>query len=152
MSDPFRNQPFPRGPLLGAAALVGVSLLLTTVGRVGDVGRTTVPPSTVVAAYDLRFLDRADGSVVVSTVDGREVGVLDPGTNGFARGALRGLARERKREGIGAEPPFRLTRWSDGRLSLDDPSTGEHVDLEVFGPTNSGAFARLWRAADAARS
>ena len=45
-----------------------------------------------------------------------------------------------------------LNRWSDGRLSLDDPSTGEHVDLEVFGPTNAETFARLWRAADDARS
>jgi hypothetical protein len=28
-------------------------------------------------------------------------------------------------------------------LSLDDPSTGRHVDLEVFGPTNAGAFADI---------
>jgi putative photosynthetic complex assembly protein len=152
MGDPFRYQPFPRGPLIGAALLVGASLLMVTVGRVADVGRTTLPPSSVVAAYDLRFVDRPDGSVLVTTIDGRTVGVLESGTNGFARGTLRSLARERKREGVGHEPPFRLTRWSDGRLSLDDPSTGEHVDLEVFGPTNSGAFARLWRAADAARS
>jgi putative photosynthetic complex assembly protein len=152
MSDPFRNQPFPRGPLLGAAALVAVTLLLVTIGRVGDVGRTTLPPGTVVAAYDLRFVDRPDGSVDVSKVDGTPVGVLEPGTSGFARGALRGLARQRKLEGVGQELPFRLTRWSDGRLSLEDPSTGEHVNLEVFGHTNAETFARLWLAADANRS
>ncbi len=39
---------------------------------------------------------------------------------------------------MGAETPFRLTRWSDGRLSLDDPATDRHVDLEAFGPTNVG--------------
>jgi putative photosynthetic complex assembly protein len=104
-----------------------------------------------VAAYDLRFADRPDGSVLVTSADGLPVGVMESGTNGFARGVLRSLARERKREGIGQEPPFRLTRWADGRLSLDDPSTGEHVDIEVFGPTNAAAFANLWRAADAAR-
>lgn len=152
MSQPFGSQPFPRGPLLAAGALVGLSLLLAGVGRVADVGRTTLPPSTAVAAYDLRFADRPDGSVLVTSADGLPVGTFESGTNGFARGVLRSLARERKREGIGPEPPFRLTRWSDGRLSLDDPSTGEHVDIEVFGPTNAEAFANLWRAADAARN
>ena len=39
--------------------------------------------------------------------------------------------------------PFRLTRYADGRLALDDPSTGAHVELRAFGPTNEAAFARL---------
>jgi putative photosynthetic complex assembly protein len=68
---------------------------------------------------------------------------LAPGTNGFVRGVLRGLMRERKAESIGPTAPFRLTHWANGRLSLDDPSTGRHVDLEVFGPTNAGAFAQI---------
>jgi putative photosynthetic complex assembly protein len=71
------------------------------------------------------------------------VDTLQPGTNGFVRGVLRGLVRERRAERIGPAPPFRLTRWADGRLSLDDPSTGRHVDIEVFGPTNAGAFADI---------
>ena len=75
--------------------------------------------------------------------DDRLVDVLAPGTNGFVRGVLRGLVRERRADRVGPQPPFRLTRWADGRLSLDDPSTGRHVDLEVFGPTNSGAFAQI---------
>ncbi len=56
---------------------------------------------------------------------------------------LRGLARERRARQVGTAPPFRLTRWADGRLSLDDVETGRHVDLEVFGPTNAGAFADI---------
>jgi putative photosynthetic complex assembly protein len=140
----------PRGPLLGAGALVVATLSLALLGRVGDVGRTAPPPGTPVAAYDVRFLDRSDGSVVVEDERGRTVDTFAPGTNGFARGVLRSLARDRHRSGIGQEPPFRLTRWTDGRLSLEDPSTGRSVSLEVFGSTNAEAFARLWRAADAA--
>ena len=64
------------------------------------------------------------------------------------RGVLRGLARDRRADGIGRSPPFRLTRWADGRLSLDDPATGRHVDLEVFGPTNAGAFAEILTASN----
>lgn len=149
MSEPFGTEPFPRGPLIAAAVLIGASIAMAALGRYAGIGRTELPAGTPVAAYDLRFTDRADGGVDVATADGRHVGELASGTGGFARGVLRSLARARHREGIGAEAPFRLTRWQDGRLSIDDPSTREHVDLEVFGPTNSGTFASLWSAADA---
>jgi putative photosynthetic complex assembly protein len=66
-----------------------------------------------------------------------------PGTNGFLRATLRGLATERKRESQGAEVPFRLTAFADGRLTLLDPVTGRLVDLGAFGRTNEDAFAHL---------
>ena len=53
------------------------------------------------------------------------------------------LARDRRLAHLGSGPPFRLVRWSDGRLSLEDPSTGRQVALEAFGPTNSGVFAGI---------
>ena len=71
------------------------------------------------------------------------VETVAPGTNGFLRGTMRGLARERKRQGIGAELPFRMIGRADGRLTLEDPGTGRRVDLGSFGPTNAAAFARL---------
>ena len=46
------------------------------------------------------------------------------GQSGFVRGTLRGLARERKRMGLGAEQPFVLMGRADGRLTLKDPATG----------------------------
>jgi putative photosynthetic complex assembly protein len=149
MGDPFAGQPFPRGPLIGAAVLIGASLVLAGLGRMG-IGRTELPAGTPVAAYELRFVDRADGGVDVFDPAGRPVGEFAPATNGFARGVLRSLARERRLERRGGEAPFRLTRWTDGRLSIADPETGREVALEVFGPTNSAAFARLWLTADAA--
>jgi putative photosynthetic complex assembly protein len=65
---------------------------------------------------------------------------------------LRGMARERRSRGVDSTPPFRLVRWSDGRLSLEDPSTQREIALEAFGPTNSGAFADLFTRAEAASS
>ena len=76
-----------------------------------------------VQSRTLHFADRNDGAVEVTDADRHIVAVLPPGTNGFARGVMRGLARARKLEDVGQEPPFVLTRWADGRLSLDDPST-----------------------------
>ena len=56
---------------------------------------------------------------------------------------MRGLVRDRKRQDLGAEAPFRLTRWADGRLSLQDEATGRSIDLGAFGPTNAAVFAHL---------
>jgi putative photosynthetic complex assembly protein len=146
------NRPFPRGALLGAAALVGFALLSATTARLTGVGTTQMPAAAAAESRELRFEDRADGSVAVyEAPEDRLVDILDPGTNGFVRGALRGLARERKRNEIGRQPPFRLVLWVDGRLSLEDPSTGRQIDLEAFGPTNREAFARLLTVGDAAR-
>ncbi len=66
-----------------------------------------------------------------------------PGTNGFARSLLRGLARERMRRGVGSEPPFQLTITADGVLLLADPVTSQAIELQAFGPTNAAVFARL---------
>jgi putative photosynthetic complex assembly protein len=56
---------------------------------------------------------------------------------------MRGLARERRMHGIEASPPFLLTHWSDGRLTLRDTATDRLIDLGAFGHTNLGAFAAL---------
>jgi putative photosynthetic complex assembly protein len=149
MSDRIADQTLPRGALAGAAGLVALSLVMVGAARISGYQPARPQPSAVVESRDLRFVDRPDGAVLVyaggvpMSDAQRPIDVLEPGTNGFVRGVLRGLVRERRADRIGETPPFRLTRWADGRLSLDDPSTGRHVDLEVFGPTNAGAFAQI---------
>ena len=103
-----------------------------------------VPDAKLVAERDLRFVDRDDGAVIVyaGTTD-QEVAVFE-GQQGFLRGTMRGFVRTRHLDGIGPSPQsFRLSRWSDGRLTLDDPTTGQHVELLAFGPTNAAVFAPL---------
>ncbi|UEM22862.1 hypothetical protein JL100_009000 [Skermanella mucosa] len=138
---------FPRGALIGAAALLAFTVSAATVARVSGLGTVQMPEAASVESRQLRFEDRTDGSIAITDArTGRIAGVVEPGTNGFVRGALRGLARERKRQGVGIEPPFVLTRWADGRLSLDDPATGRVINLEAFGPTNAEAFANMLNA------
>ena len=133
---------FPRVPLFGAAALVVFALGGAVAGRIS--GATSVPQgAATVAQRTLRFADRADGAVLVYAPPAAAPIEVLTGQNGFLRGTLRGLARERRRDGIGAAAPFHLTAWSDGRLTLADPSTGRDIDLEAFGPTNEAVFARL---------
>jgi len=133
----------PRVPLIAAAALVLASLAAVAIVRLTGVGVAHYPDAAAVEVRELRFEDRSDGAIrVVDARDGSEVEVL-VGANGFVRGTLRGLARERRRQGIGADLPFRLIGRADGRLTLEDPATGRRVDLESFGPTNAAAFAHL---------
>jgi putative photosynthetic complex assembly protein len=144
MTEDHHTISLPRAPLLGAFALVLLAVLAVAAVRVTGVGQVKVPDAQAVSIRDLRFEDRSDGSIaVLEAADRQLVATVAPGTNGFLRSTLRGLARERKRQGIGAEPSFRLIGRADGRLTLEDPATGRRVDLESFGPTNAAVFARL---------
>ena len=144
MSDPFRHQAFPRAPLLGAGALIALALVAAGLGRMAALSAPPGSTSAAIVARDLRFEDRPDGGVVAIDVrTGRPAQVVEPGTGGFVRATLRTFARERRRQGVGPEAPFHLTARADGRLTLEDPATGRRVDLEAFGPTNAGAFARF---------
>jgi|FEC22Drversion2_1045045.scaffolds.fasta_scaffold00166_6 putative photosynthetic complex assembly protein len=137
-------EPFPRGPLLAAGVLIAATIAVAAWSRHTGDGRVALPPVETIASIDVAFADRADGGVeVTAAADGRVLHVYEPGTNGFVRGVMRGLARERRLAGIGAGPPFRLALGADGRLTLSDTATGRVISLEAFGPDNVGAFAEI---------
>jgi putative photosynthetic complex assembly protein len=150
-----RDSSPPRGLMLGIAGFLAAMLVLVAVARwSGLASRTNAADAAEAAAAGvaveaaLHFTDRDDGGVSIRlAADGREIAVLAPGTNGFVRGVMRGLARDRRLHGIDAAPPFLLARWHDGRLTLTDPATGRAIDLGAFGPTNREAFAGILAAA-----
>ena len=151
MSHDHANM-LPRGALALCGTMVGLALLATATVRIGGMAPSASPVLlraaehvAPVASRDLRFVDRADGAVVISDVtDGRPAGLVAPGsTSGFIRGVMRGLARDRHMRGIGDGPAFRLTAWHDGELSLTDLATGRTIELSAFGGTNRAAFAAL---------
>lgn len=132
----------PRGLLMAMAALVLVTLAGVAAVRLSGV-QIHSPDASAVLTRSLRFEDRTDGSVaVIDATTGQEVERVQ-GEAGFLRGALRAMARERRKRDMGAEAPFELIGRADGRLTLVDPATRERIDLESFGVTNAGTFARL---------
>ena len=140
---------FPRGPLIGVGALLAFAIACAGIGHLSGAAAPT-PTTVPVASRDIRFADQADGTLLVSDArDGHVVTVIGRGADNFLRATMHGLARLRHREGVGPDPSFRLTAWRDGRLTLDDPTTGSRLDLEAFGATNEGAFARLLSARSA---
>ncbi|MBU2033722.1 MAG: phosphonoacetaldehyde methylase, partial [Alphaproteobacteria bacterium] len=138
--------------------LVGFALLLTAAVRIGWLERSAVPSveraEAAVAPLEqrsLRFADGADGSVLITeAATGERVGMIAAGSEqgGFIRGVMRGLARERRMYDVGSEPPFTLTLWQDGSMSLVDDATGRSVELGAFGPDNRAAFAVLLEGGD----
>ena len=65
------------------------------------------------------------------------------GEQGFLRGTLRALARDRRMRNLTSEAPFELALHEDGRLSITDILTNKGIDLEAFGPDNVAVFAKI---------
>ncbi|MEO1090566.1 MAG: photosynthetic complex assembly protein PuhC [Pseudomonadota bacterium] len=142
----------PRPPLFPVKALVVVGLMIAAalaavvMAKVGVIERRAAPVAEPVMVRELRFDDRPDGGIVVREWPSEGVvTVLEPGAgDGFVRGVVRGIARTRKLMGVGADEPFRLTAWDDGRLTFADPASGEVVEIAgPFGATNTASFMAL---------
>jgi putative photosynthetic complex assembly protein len=132
-----------RGMALGTAAVVAFTLALASLGHDAptDPARAGERP---LAARDLAFEDRADGAVLVRDArTGAVIETLEPGSEGFVRASMRGLVRQRRLAGLGAEQPFRLSTWPDGRITLLDTATGHTMELHAFGRTNAEAYLKL---------
>lgn len=141
---------FPRWVLYVAGGVIAFSLISVGLVRItGNGPDQRAAPGTQERA--LRFEDRPDGGVAV--IDGRTGETLAAlhGEQGFVRGALRVLARERKARGLGSEQPFQLIARTDGGLTLYDPATSQRIDLESFGPTQASSFARFLNTPPAAQ-
>lgn len=134
----------PPRPILAAAGLmIALAIALAAWSRM-QAANSESAPQPVAAERWLRFEDRADGGIeVVDAERETRVALVEPGSHGFLRGALRALARERKRAGGAPSVAFRLYLRSDGRLVLEDPVSKQRVDLDSFGAANREAFARL---------
>lgn len=143
----------PRWAIIGAGLMIAATLMLALSARTGVLSPfTTAPQSTVSESRQITFADTADGRVVIRDAGtGAVVSEIAVGQENFIRGVLRGLARERMLNDVGAAPGFELRRWSDGRFTMTDLGTGRMIDLGVFGPTNADAFARLMTSQGASR-
>jgi putative photosynthetic complex assembly protein len=149
-AEPGSRQPpgtmkAPRLPLRLAAAMALLVFALAIGASQFGWFKDRTPPSEVLFARTFVFADRPDGGVDVRDVarGGTVVFVLPNTENGFVRGALRALARQRRLAGIGSDAPFTLTRYEDGRFTLADPSTGGVVEIGSFGPTQVESFEAL---------
>ncbi len=142
----------PKGALWFCAGLIGFTLVMASVVRLGIMPVAASPELLRQAEHlkpmvtrDLSFVDRADGGLTITDIGtGKAVKVIAPGEpSGFIRGVMRSMGRERRMHHIGPSAPFRVASWPDGQLSLTDTFTGRMIELNSFGPTNRASFAEL---------
>ena len=142
MSDVAPSHPSPRGALIA----IGASWPCRSSPRrrrLTGAAETAMPSAPVVspATCCSRTGRTAPSPCSMRRIRPRRSRSSRPETNGFLRGTMRGLARQRVRQDADRDIPFRLTEWADGRLTLEDPTTGRMVEMEAFGSTNEDAFA-----------
>lgn len=144
MSKDQHDVPFPRDILIILGSVMVFSILLAGFGHARG-GSDSLPTAAPLSTRDLLFHDRADGAVLVYDAKSAAapIDIVAPATNGFLRATMRGLARQRLRQDADHDVPFRLTQWADGRLTLEDPTTGRRVEMEAFGIDNEKVFAAL---------
>lgn len=131
--------------LAGIGVVLAVAVIVAYAGRQealtpGDARADAV----AIRALDIRFDEDEGGTIrVLSHPAGSVLRTLPPGEGGFMRGVLRPLRRERMRLEVSYDEPYRLTRWSDGRLTLSDPGVELVMEIAAFGATSVEAFATL---------
>ena len=121
--------------------LVALALILVVVSWMSLHHERDAAPTDVQVSRSLLFRDMPGGDILITDATTGEHVARVQGEQGFIRGILRALNRSRKLRGLGPDGTFDLTRFDDGRLAISDRSTGEHLDLGAFGPTNIGSFA-----------
>jgi putative photosynthetic complex assembly protein len=105
----------------------------------------------IVKTEQLFISDDANGDILVKilpkgvqdTEGKNDKTVRYSGEQGFLRGTLRALARERHMRNITDQSPFELSLYSDSRLIISDPLTQSSIDLAAFGSDNLAVFTQL---------
>ena len=128
--------------VIGLFALICVALVIWGRDSSSNTSNDIVAPTQIRV---LRFVDQPDGSINVIDQSTEQLVQNFQGEQGFLRGTLRALVRERKLRGVdtATERAFELIAHSGGRLTLRDPATSASIALESFGPSNTAVFARL---------
>jgi putative photosynthetic complex assembly protein len=130
-------------PMTVRVVLFGLALLLLGIYAARQAGlEVRQPDAPVVWKKDLRFADGEHGEILVFDTTSQKIASFE-GEQGFLRGTLRALARERKKRSISPEVAFELSGHADGQMVLRDPATGESIHLASFGPSNAMVYRQL---------
>jgi putative photosynthetic complex assembly protein len=143
-STPPLLNPQPAVPIVVRWVMLSLALLLLGVFAVRQSGQDIrQADAPVVWQKNLHFEDGERGEIVVIDAATRQQVAVFEGEQGFLRGTLRALVRERKKRAIGADEAFELSSHADGQMVLRDPATGEMIHLASFGPSNAQIYRQL---------
>ncbi len=143
------QQFIPRGVLIGAGLLIATTITFVGVVQYQKrndpaVENELFANATQVHERFIKFPVNADGklSLVVDANTGEVIDELVI-SDGFIRTVLMSMSFDRRRDGVEEDPIYRLVRWDDSRVSLEDPTTGVIINLGAFGYQNKSVFERF---------
>lgn len=132
-------------PLAMVRAMIGIALLsLALVGYSVLTNRphAGVPEAGAIVAQREIVLEAIDAQhVVVRNPDGSLL--IDLPEGGFVNVVAAAVERTRTVHRIAGNPPIRVVRYENGRLSAEDQATGWSAELYAFGVDSKAAFERL---------
>ena len=102
------------------------------------------------SSIDITVLDLPDGAVgVFQTQSNAPLARFESGEGSFVRTIFRSLVRDRRVRQVSAPPQFTLRGLADGRVVVEDPSTGSQIELDAFGHINADQFRDMLQAGEA---
>lgn len=142
-------------PLLFLILVTGITALgfyiMLTTERITDEGGGVLQEDAgvpVSAMRDVQFeIKPSDGLIMAYDADtGELIDQFRMGRNNFFDSLLDVWGRKRKLEGLPVDQPYRVTLMADGRVSFEDPVTGNRIhEIKAFGSENVKPFLRLLR-------
>ena len=88
--------------------------------------------------------DLANGAVgIFHAESGAAIVRYEFGQGAFVRTIFRSLVRDRRVQGVSAEPVFILYTLGAGDIIVEDPSTNSRIQLKAFGEPNAQHFRQM---------
>ena len=128
-------------------AVWGAGAFLADQKRAAFSGSGAGPPSV---SERIVVRDLANGAVgIFHAESGAEIARYESGQGAFVRTIFRSLVRDRRVQGVSAEPVFILYALGAEDVIVEDPSTNSRIRLKAFGEPNAQHF---WQMLDSAKN
>lgn len=143
---PYMKEMIPGWAGAAGGILMVVVLVVTTIATMTrDTTATPARAETpVLSSRQVAFEPQPEGVLIVRDADtGAEIAALVEADGGFVHNVVRVLTKERRRHAVAADMPYRISAYTNGRVSILDLSTGRVIDINAFGATQVESFAAL---------
>ena len=133
--------------MISMLAVWGAGAVLTDQNSASFGSSGTGPPGV---SERIVVRDLANGAVgIFHAESGAAIVRYESGQGAFVRTIFRSLVRDRRVQGVSAEPVFVLYTLDTGDIIVEDPSTNSRIQLKAFGEPNAQHF---WQMLDSAIS
>ena len=127
--------------MVSMLAVWGAGAFLTNQNSTAFSGSGTGPPDV---SERIVVRDLANGAVgIFHAESGAAIVRYESGQGAFVRTIFRSLVRDRRVQGISAEPVFILYTLGAGDITVEDPSTNSRIQLKAFGEPNAEHFRQM---------